>query len=575
MLEVGLHSSPTAKGAVTSIFCLPPELLQDIFLSQEGFIVEQYSNVPSHACISSRGPCRPYCWMAVAHVCRHWRTVALACPSLWTRFSISAHPMWTMELLRRSGNAPLSIKYRLPDGRSQWDTRLHSFAIVLGHLSRIEKLDIIQRSSSPLPPAIIGMLSGRAPQLRSLLLDGALFMLEPDAQSEPEATYVPGLLHPENTPRLEHFTLSGSYGHLRFTGPCASTLKHLHFISVPHSHFLQWPNARALLEVLSAAPLLETLYFERRPPWSIFVPHEGLKHATLPRLHALTLATEDDEIATLLTHLDLPALRCLEISSVLALIDAAAFTATLESKLATLGAMHDLSVEVSPSARRSSMPSLQIGGYATDPRPAIPTDELTRHRIFTLNLQRCPDAMQIAGEVCQRMVLYDVGSLEIEAYDVPEFFWAAVLEPVHSLARLIVGGRYAAIRLPEALYSRRLDTHTEDTGNPSVHDTTGEAETPRLPVPALRILQLDRVCLDRRADYDVGTLGAYSGSLCESLRARGEAGARLEELALDSCLNVNEAALIALRDVMEGMNGCTSVTACGGTMDTGFWDVIV
>lgn len=542
-------------------------MLQEVFLSQNGFIIAQFPNLPFHSCIFSRF-CRPFCWMAVAHVCQRWRAIALACRTLWTRFTISVHSEWTMELLRRSGNAPLCITYNLPTHPSKWDARLHSFAMVLGHLSRIEKLHLYQKSPSPLPSAVVGMLSGRAPLLRSLSLCGALFGPQNVLL---RAAYIPGLLNPHNTPRLEYLTLSGPHNGLHLAGRCESTLKHLNIVTVIQGRLMHSPNTSTLLEVLSAAPLLETLDFERREPWVIFLHHAPLKHATLPRLYALTLATEGHEVVTVLDHLDLPVIRRLEIATVLDRVDASVFASTLQDKLTVLGAMHELIIEASPSDSPSSLQTLRFSGSATDPEPAVPTDKhSTRHRSLTLYLRGC-DAMQVAGELCQRIVLNDVRSLEMQACNVSAAFWSATLQPMRSLVKLTVSGSFAAIHLPEALHPEPHGVGAEGAGNVST-DINATLETLRL--PALRSLQLSWACLERTVDYDAGTVGAYSGSLCASLRARREAGARLEELRLDHCYNVNEATMSALRDVVEGAGGRVSVTACDGTMDSGYWDAI-
>ncbi|VDB96723.1 unnamed protein product [Peniophora sp. CBMAI 1063] len=45
----------------------------------------------------------------VAHVCRLWRAVALAMPSLWTTIPTHLPLKWLVELVRRSGQAPLDL----------------------------------------------------------------------------------------------------------------------------------------------------------------------------------------------------------------------------------------------------------------------------------------------------------------------------------------------------------------------------------------------------------------------------------------------------------------------------------
>ncbi|KAG2756567.1 hypothetical protein P692DRAFT_20825793 [Suillus brevipes Sb2] len=54
----------------------------------------------------------PAC-LAVTHVCRHWRNVALECPTLW-RFISSSSPFWLDIMLERSKETPLIVTYAIP-----------------------------------------------------------------------------------------------------------------------------------------------------------------------------------------------------------------------------------------------------------------------------------------------------------------------------------------------------------------------------------------------------------------------------------------------------------------------------
>lgn len=534
----------------TSVSTLPPEVLQDIFLSQ------QASNLVTHSCVMSRS-CRPFCWLVVAHVSRQWRATALACPPLWSRFIISTDPNWTAELLRRSHNAPLSVMLRLSAERM--DAQLHSFAMVLRHLSRIEDLHISRQGHFSLSPSVVSMLSGRAPRLRSFSSCGSL--LAPSVLSE--ATDIPDLLDSENSPRLESLTLSGPFDDgSRFTGPCASTLRHLKVVMITE-WFCRWPSTPALLGILGAAPLLETLIFERRELDITSMRYAPMQHATLPHLHSLTLATADDEVVAILDHLDLPAIRHFEVPTALTRVTAVAFATALQRNFATFGAIHELNIEGSPSTRAQS---LQLSGSSTD--PAAPGED-ARRRLLSLHIQRCDDAMQVAGEICRRLVLHEVRSLQVECDVISAPVWAAMLGHMRNLYELTVVGTYPAVNLPCALYPGLLVRGSGNMRNSSVGDAPRELSA--IPLPALRSLCLRRACLDQKDNYDTGILGACSEGLRAALRARSEAGAPLQELVLDDCCNINKTTLSALRSVMEETGGRLFSAACGGgVMNT--WD---
>ncbi|EIW75858.1 hypothetical protein CONPUDRAFT_169110 [Coniophora puteana RWD-64-598 SS2] len=100
---------------------LPPELLEIIF---EECILRAHNHDglswQFHVCVSR-------CildWVQVTHVCRHWRTVALGCPRLWSH-PVVACGRWAEEMLARSRRARLTLSVRLDgDGDKQWKQSL-------------------------------------------------------------------------------------------------------------------------------------------------------------------------------------------------------------------------------------------------------------------------------------------------------------------------------------------------------------------------------------------------------------------------------------------------------------------
>ncbi|KIP05545.1 hypothetical protein PHLGIDRAFT_56682, partial [Phlebiopsis gigantea 11061_1 CR5-6] len=72
---------------------LPPELLGEILL----YWME---TAKGQSATTDRK------WTKIAHVCHHWREVALSSPRLWSSFTLG--PLdWTREMLARSKRAPL------------------------------------------------------------------------------------------------------------------------------------------------------------------------------------------------------------------------------------------------------------------------------------------------------------------------------------------------------------------------------------------------------------------------------------------------------------------------------------
>ncbi|KAG1781079.1 hypothetical protein EV702DRAFT_692409 [Suillus placidus] len=78
----------------------------------------------------------PSACLVVTHVCRHWRKVALECPTLWT-FISSPSPPWLDVMLERSQKAPLVVIY------SAFTISLEdSMEKVHLHLPRIKHLEL-------------------------------------------------------------------------------------------------------------------------------------------------------------------------------------------------------------------------------------------------------------------------------------------------------------------------------------------------------------------------------------------------------------------------------------------------
>lgn len=95
------HSS--LNEVIPSINKLPTEILSEIF--DHCRTIYGYYNMPSQP------GSHLYTWFKVAHVCRCWRNIVIANPSLFNRLQLSTqrHPCRTKEFLRLSKRVPLHI----------------------------------------------------------------------------------------------------------------------------------------------------------------------------------------------------------------------------------------------------------------------------------------------------------------------------------------------------------------------------------------------------------------------------------------------------------------------------------
>ncbi|KAG2036935.1 hypothetical protein BDR03DRAFT_1092245 [Suillus americanus] len=136
------------RNGLAPISGLPNEILTVIFeYLEEEERLDGYDSEDIPACVT------------VTHVCRHWRNVALECPTLW-RFISFYSPFWLDVMLERSKEIPLVVKYSTP---MPLDDCLEK---VLSHLPRIEYLEF--RSWSCDVGQVMDLLSSQpAPMLKT------------------------------------------------------------------------------------------------------------------------------------------------------------------------------------------------------------------------------------------------------------------------------------------------------------------------------------------------------------------------------------------------------------------------
>ncbi|KAJ3543544.1 hypothetical protein NMY22_g3113 [Coprinellus aureogranulatus] len=138
---------------------LPAEILSNIFLN----ILLQYRQWISHS-----GEKEGLRWMPLTQVCRHWRSVALNCPTLWAHISFSS-PAITEVMLERSRDAPLVL-----ESSSDGGPHMHEFFCRwLSQPQRLRVVSLSQRDADSLDVnSILSKWSRPAPLLEKLRLSG-------------------------------------------------------------------------------------------------------------------------------------------------------------------------------------------------------------------------------------------------------------------------------------------------------------------------------------------------------------------------------------------------------------------
>ncbi|KAF9218982.1 hypothetical protein BS17DRAFT_741495 [Gyrodon lividus] len=153
-LHLSICALRTQRNALSPISCLPPEILATIFIHY----ARNYYEDPRF-----RGTWGIPPWVNVSYICRHWRDVALSCPSLWTFLFVSSQ-RWTEELLSRSKMAPLKIRMDLGYTKQTKEWKFLERAAT--YAERIQDLSL--KLTCHEAEEILPKLSSRAPLLQTL-----------------------------------------------------------------------------------------------------------------------------------------------------------------------------------------------------------------------------------------------------------------------------------------------------------------------------------------------------------------------------------------------------------------------
>lgn len=288
----------SSSNTLSPISRLPTEILAEIF-------VQYAATCRGNLDFTNFIYPSPSEWIAVAHVCRHWRATARGCTKLWTHISHRASNDWIAESFALSKQAPLFI-----------DSSKNE--VIVGRLSsempRIQEL-LIQVKEPPrqgpypyarsLDAMLLELQVAETParNLRKLVLRGGYsFKYNYISYNGPSLQHT---LLDGAAPLLEHLEMS----RLSFTW-CPSfqqpNLRHLEVSYQIYDCPTQKGDSASLLAALDMMPLLETLHLQYSIPDKIPVSIPGTRAITMPHLSSITLVADSLDCANLLTHLRIP-----------------------------------------------------------------------------------------------------------------------------------------------------------------------------------------------------------------------------------------------------------------------------
>ncbi|KAH8981137.1 hypothetical protein EDB92DRAFT_2107027 [Lactarius akahatsu] len=304
--------------ALTRSCRIPPEILSQIFLhyqlSSSSFSFPSQNGRETYPAL-----CSTVLWWvpAVAHVCGHWRIVALGHPRLWSNIALHLGRTWAQRMLTLSKAVPITIAMNdlHPCEASMrpffWarppkpgPPKLDPHKVLVEHLFHIRELEL--GACSCTARRWVSLLEAAAPLLETLLLRVNLHRsgLLP---STPIAL-------PDNFltthPRLRRIVLENAFisswalGSLPLAQLTSLTITALDQRNTMDPTPPVTPTREQLLECLLLMPALQELRFKHCLPH--ISPTYSPRTVSLSRLHTLTLHDRVDRCYQVLSQLDIP-----------------------------------------------------------------------------------------------------------------------------------------------------------------------------------------------------------------------------------------------------------------------------
>jgi F-box-like len=253
---------------------LPPELLRVIF----------------KACADP--PYDPLCWfyttsiqwIAITHVCRYWRSVALGYSDLWKRLRFS-NPDATKEMIRRSKGANLEV---IIDPLREFDRSITESTFIPMLLPELHRVSVLNLIHPDLLQSLVDGFVSAAPKLEYLYLSGPC---------DTNIFYIPDTIFSRETPALHSLELHKCV----FTSPSPSSGT----VSYPNSPIGHNPSTISqIVSFLRGTPLLHTLVFDGVLP---FVgTDDAYPNLVLPKLSRLELTSSFASCTNFLEHIIIP-----------------------------------------------------------------------------------------------------------------------------------------------------------------------------------------------------------------------------------------------------------------------------
>jgi hypothetical protein len=277
------------------IFRLPPEIMDLIF---------------SYLYLApGLKSCDRLGWLNIAHVCHHWRDIALNQPRFWSCIDITSLTLaGANEMLVRSKNAPLHLVanfYRYYRDHERLDAVREQLK---AHISHLQSLNIYSHPL-PLSQTLVRLTGSPAPALESLSLC-ARRELRRGREATLAPLEIPPTIFDSMAPRLIRLELDNCY--ISWSAPLLRGLRHLRLL---YRDDAERPDLQSWRDAMYELSRLESLDLHAATPSApqIITPIREPVKFTLPSLTRLRLSDSANCCALALSHLVLPSLAWLHI----------------------------------------------------------------------------------------------------------------------------------------------------------------------------------------------------------------------------------------------------------------------
>ena len=258
-MEGAIRTLMSRRNSLAAISRLPPEILSKIFLCCAAtYELPQFTMD----------------WVKVTHVSRHWRTVAIGCPRLWTTL-VFTRPSWVEEMLKRSKRAPLVVDARLG---FMGPKSIQAAQLAMNHISRVRELNIFSPGASY--GKILSSVPREAPMLQILVLSttNEYHYAEPFRSNYS----IPPELFSDDSSQLQRLELV--YCNLDWTSHLLKGLTHLKIHNTAPGFR---PSTPLFLDVLEQLPTLTVLDLKDALP-HVADGSSTMSYQRIVKLHSLT-----------------------------------------------------------------------------------------------------------------------------------------------------------------------------------------------------------------------------------------------------------------------------------------------